>query len=120
MYSIVTNVHIVLFVLVFLLGLNLLVRAIRGLSSGGAFVDADRKAGLFFMISFVLLLLIGSCKDATPDLRDQDVSDEKQLLVRVYELQHHKILQVFEAFGDVAEPSSCMAHVARVTIVSPE
>ena len=59
MYSIVTNVHIVLFVLVFLLGLNLLVRAIRGLSSGGAFVDADRKAGLFFMISLHTQLLIG-------------------------------------------------------------
>jgi uncharacterized membrane protein YozB (DUF420 family) len=59
MYSIVTNVHIVLFVLVFILGLNLLVRAIRGLSSGGAFVDADRKAGLFFMISLHTQLLIG-------------------------------------------------------------
>jgi uncharacterized membrane protein YozB (DUF420 family) len=59
MYSIVTNVHIVLFVLVFILGLNLLVRAIRGLSSGSAFVEADRKAGLFFMISLHTQLLIG-------------------------------------------------------------
>jgi hypothetical protein len=59
MYSIVTNVHTVLFVLVFILGLNLLFRAIRGLVSGGTFVDADRKAGLFFMISLHTQLLIG-------------------------------------------------------------
>ena len=59
MYSIVTNVHIVLFVLVFILGLNLLVRAIRGLSSSSIFAEADRKAGLFFMISLHTQLLIG-------------------------------------------------------------
>jgi hypothetical protein len=59
MYSLVTNVHIVLFVLVFILGLNLLVRAIRGLSSSSVFAEADRKAGLFFMISLHTQLLIG-------------------------------------------------------------
>lgn len=59
MYSFVTNVHIVLFVLVFILGLNLLVRAIRGLSNSSVFAETDRKVGLFFMISLHTQLLIG-------------------------------------------------------------
>jgi uncharacterized membrane protein YozB (DUF420 family) len=59
MYSIVTNVHIVLFVLVFILGLNVIIRAQRGKSSNAEFTDTDRKAGLFFMISLHTQLLIG-------------------------------------------------------------
>jgi uncharacterized membrane protein YozB (DUF420 family) len=59
MYSIVTNVHIVLFVLVFILGLNVIIRAQRGKSSNAVFTEADRKAGLFFMISLHTQLLIG-------------------------------------------------------------
>ena len=59
MYSIVTNVHIVLFVLVFILGLNVIIRAQRGKSSNAEFTDKDRKAGLFFMISLHTQLLIG-------------------------------------------------------------
>ena len=59
MYSIVTNVHIVLFVLVFILGLNVIIRAQRGKSSNAEFTDTDRKAGLFFMISLHTQFLIG-------------------------------------------------------------
>lgn len=59
MYSIVTNVHIVLFVLVFILGSNVIVRALRGRSNNAIFTEADRKAGLFFMISLHTQLLIG-------------------------------------------------------------
>ena len=59
MYSIVTNFHIVLFVLVFILGLNVIIRAQRGKSSNAEFTDTDRKAGLFFMISLHTQLLIG-------------------------------------------------------------
>ncbi len=59
MYSIVSNVHIALFVLVFILGINVIVRALRGRSSNSLFTEADRKAGLFFMISLHTQLLIG-------------------------------------------------------------
>lgn len=59
MYSIVRNVHIALFVLVFILGINVIVRALRGRSSNALFTEADRKAGLFFMISLHTQLLIG-------------------------------------------------------------
>ena len=59
MYSIVSNVHIALFVLVFILGINVIVRALRGRSSNALFTEADRKAGLFFMISLHTQLLIG-------------------------------------------------------------
>jgi hypothetical protein len=51
MYSIVSTVHIVLFVLVLILGINVIARALRGRSTNALFTDADRKAGLFFMIS---------------------------------------------------------------------
>ena len=59
MYSIVTNVHIALFVVVFILGINVIVRALRGQSNNSLFTDSDRKAGLFFMISLHTQLLIG-------------------------------------------------------------
>lgn len=59
MYSIVSTVHIVLFVLVFILGINVIARALRGRSNNALFTDADRKAGLFFMISLHIQLLIG-------------------------------------------------------------
>ncbi len=59
MYSIVSNVHITLFVLVFILGINVIVRALRGRSNNALFTEADRKAGLFFMISSHTQLLIG-------------------------------------------------------------
>jgi hypothetical protein len=59
MYSIVSTVHIVLFVLVFILGINVIARALRGRSNNALFTDADRKAGLFFMISLHTQLLIG-------------------------------------------------------------
>ncbi|MHA8107103.1 hypothetical protein [Aquirufa sp. 5-AUSEE-100C1] len=59
MYSIVSNIHIALFVLVFILGINVIVRALRGRSSNALFTEADRKAGLFFMISLHTQLLIG-------------------------------------------------------------
>jgi hypothetical protein len=59
MYSIVSNVHIALFVVVFILGINVIVRALRGRSSNALFTEADRKAGLFFMISLHTQLLIG-------------------------------------------------------------
>jgi hypothetical protein len=59
MYSIVSNVHIALFVLVFILGINVIVRALRGRSNNALFTEADRKAGLFFMISLHTQLLIG-------------------------------------------------------------
>ncbi len=59
MYSIVSTVHIVLFVLVFILGINVIARALRGRSNNSLFTDADRKAGLFFMISLHTQLLIG-------------------------------------------------------------
>lgn len=59
MYSIVSNAHIALFVLVFILGINVIVRALRGRSSNALFTEADRKAGLFFMISLHTQLLIG-------------------------------------------------------------
>ncbi|MEY4986233.1 MAG: hypothetical protein RL567_12 [Bacteroidota bacterium] len=59
MYSIVSTVHIVLFVLVFILGINVIARALRGRSNNSLFTEADRKAGLFFMISLHTQLLIG-------------------------------------------------------------
>jgi hypothetical protein len=59
MYSIISTVHIVLFVLVFILGINVIARALRGRSNNALFTDADRKAGLFFMISLHTQLLIG-------------------------------------------------------------
>jgi hypothetical protein len=59
MYSIVSTVHIVLFVLVFILGINVIVRALRGRTSNLLFTESDRKAGLFFMISLHTQLLIG-------------------------------------------------------------
>ncbi len=59
MYSIVSTVHIVLFVLVFILGINVIVRALRGRSTNALFTESDRKAGLFFMISLHTQLLIG-------------------------------------------------------------
>ncbi len=59
MYSIVSNVHIALFVLVFILGINVIARALRGRSSNALFTESDRKAGLFFMISLHTQLLIG-------------------------------------------------------------
>ncbi|WP_395768365.1 hypothetical protein [Aquirufa sp.] len=59
MYSIVSTVHIVLFVLVLILGINVIARALRGRSTNALFTDADRKAGLFFMISLHIQLLIG-------------------------------------------------------------
>jgi uncharacterized membrane protein YozB (DUF420 family) len=59
MYSIVSNVHIALFVVVFILGINVIVRALRGRSGNALFTEADRKAGLFFMISLHTQLLIG-------------------------------------------------------------
>ena len=59
MYSIVSTVHIVLFVLVLILGINVIARALRGRSTNALFTDADRKAGLFFMISLHTQLLIG-------------------------------------------------------------
>lgn len=59
MYSIVTNVHIALFVVVFILGFNVIARAFRGQSNKSLFTDSDRKAGLFFMISLHTQLLIG-------------------------------------------------------------
>jgi len=59
MYSIVSTVHIVLFVLVLILGINVIARALRGRSNNALFTDADRKAGLFFMISLHTQLLIG-------------------------------------------------------------
>ncbi len=59
MYPFVKYVHIALFVLVFVLGINVIVRALRGRSSNALFTEADRKAGLFFMISLHTQLLIG-------------------------------------------------------------
>lgn len=59
MYSIVSTVHIVLFVLVFILGINVIARALRGRSNNSLFTESDRKAGLFFMISLHTQLLIG-------------------------------------------------------------
>lgn len=59
MYSIVTTVHTVLFVFVFILGGNVIVRALRGRSNNSLFTESDRKAGLFFMISLHTQLLIG-------------------------------------------------------------
>lgn len=59
MYSIVSTVHIVLFVLVFILGINVIARALRGRSNNALFTESDRKAGLFFMISLHTQLLIG-------------------------------------------------------------
>jgi hypothetical protein len=59
MYSIISTVHIVLFVLVFILGINVIVRALRGRTSNLLFTESDRKAGLFFMISLHTQLLIG-------------------------------------------------------------
>ena len=59
MYSIISTVHIVLFVLVFILGINVIVRALRGRTSNSLFTESDRKAGLFFMISLHTQLLIG-------------------------------------------------------------
>lgn len=59
MYSIISTVHIVLFVLVFILGINVIVRALRGRSTNALFTESDRKAGLFFMISLHTQLLIG-------------------------------------------------------------
>lgn len=59
MYSIVSTVHIVLFVFVFILGINVIARALRGRSNNSLFTESDRKAGLFFMISLHTQLLIG-------------------------------------------------------------
>jgi uncharacterized membrane protein YozB (DUF420 family) len=59
MYSIISTVHIVLFVVVFILGINVIVRALRGRTSNLLFTESDRKAGLFFMISLHTQLLIG-------------------------------------------------------------
>jgi hypothetical protein len=59
MYSIISTVHTVLFVLVFILGINVIVRALRGRTSNLLFTESDRKAGLFFMISLHTQLLIG-------------------------------------------------------------
>lgn len=59
MYSIVSTVHIVLFVLVFILGINVIARALRGRSNNALFTESDRKAGLFFMISLHTQLLVG-------------------------------------------------------------
>ena len=59
MYSIISTVHIVLFVLVFILGINVIVRALRGRTSNLLFTESDRKAGLFFMIALHTQLLIG-------------------------------------------------------------
>jgi hypothetical protein len=59
MYPFVKYVHIALFVLVFILGINVIVRALRGRSNNALFTESDRKAGLFFMISLHTQLLIG-------------------------------------------------------------
>ena len=71
---------------------------------------------LLFIISFVLLLFLrtGRCKTEDPDLRDRHVSDEKQLLEHIAELQHDKMFPVLEAFGDIAKRSSCVAHAVRL------
>ena len=75
---------------------------------------------LLFMISFVLLLFLRTCRCKTkdPDLRDKHFSDEKKLLEHIAELQHDKMFPVLEAFGDIAKRSSCVAHAVRLEAAS--